>query len=102
VPTKKETPEAKPVTVEVAAKVYPPRTMFFRQACGKAERDGKTWELTTNIGGGGHPIVRLPDGRWVTFNWTDLIEAANEAGKQRRLGCFTSSRKTTRRRGPCW
>jgi hypothetical protein len=67
--------------VAIEAHVHKQETMFLRVVCGKAEQDGKTWELSVNVGGQ-TPIVRLPDGRWVTFTWPALIDAANRAGAQ--------------------
>lgn len=70
------------VAVQVTASVCGPDTLFFRMDCGTAtDEDGKKFELSTNVGGGS-PIVRLPDGRWVTFSWQTLIEAAVAAVKQ--------------------
>jgi len=38
-------------------KLYPPETMFFRNAVGSAEgQDGKRYEMTTNVGTG-QPII---------------------------------------------
>lgn len=77
--TKEAKPEPKAMTVQIEAKVHAPRTLFFRADVGSAEADGKTWELYLNMGSN-HPIIRLPDGRWVTFSWQALIDAANLAG----------------------
>jgi len=75
-------PEPKTATVQIEAKVYDPKTLFFRVDAGTAKADGKEWELSLNVGGS-NPIIRLPDGRWVTFSWPSLIEAANLAGAQK-------------------
>ena len=68
------------IKVELEVKVFPAKTLFLRAEAGKAEADGKEWELSTHIGTAA-PIVRLPDGRWVVFGWQDLTEAANQAGE---------------------
>lgn len=63
-------------------KLHPAKTLFLRIHVGTAKRDGKTWEMSTNAGDGS-PIIRLPDGRWATFSWEVLIEAANEAEEEK-------------------
>ena len=78
---KKEKEPSRPNVVRISARVYPPNTMFFQVAAGEAEHEGKKWELSTNIATHS-PIVRLPDGRWVTFDWQSLVEAAQAAGDQ--------------------
>lgn len=67
--------------VVIDATVYPSETLFLRVAAGSAKQGDQTWELSQNSGAG-TPIVRLPDGRWVTFSWQALIDAANAAGRQ--------------------
>lgn len=67
------------VQVPMVVHVFGPDTLFFRMDCGDAtEPDGKKWELSTNMGSG-CPIVRSPDGRWVTLTWDAIITAAREA-----------------------
>lgn len=60
--------------------IHPSRTMFLREAAGEAKdpTTGDVYELSTNVGGG-TPIVRLPDGRWWTITWQQLIELAQAA-----------------------
>ncbi len=71
----KEPPKEATVTVKV--KIFPKHTLMLRQAVGTAERDGKKWECTINMYGGMVPMIRLPDGRWVVFEWESLVEATN-------------------------
>jgi hypothetical protein len=67
--------------VAIRASLHDNRTLFLRIGCGEAaDRRGRKWELATNCGDGS-PIIRLPDGRWVSFPWKALIEAANRAAE---------------------
>lgn len=71
-------------TLKTIGKLHPARTMLFRQAVGTADgEDGKpVYEMSTNISASG-PIVRyLPNGRWFTLNWGDIIALAEQAGIQ--------------------
>lgn len=65
-------------SVAVRVNVFEPGTMFLRMDVGSAgdKTTGQEWEMSTNIADNA-PIIRLPDGRWITFPWTSLIEAAN-------------------------
>lgn len=66
------------VAVTVTATVHGRDVLFLRQAGATAENDAERWELSTNIATG-HPIILAPCGRWVTFDWHTLIEAARTA-----------------------
>jgi hypothetical protein len=81
--TKKKKP--KEVKVKIAAKVHEKGTLFFRLAVGTATtgegKDKRKYEMSLNMGGN-HPIIRLSDGRWVTFSWNALLNAAERAGKK--------------------
>lgn len=72
-PSKKAKPKI--VSVPVTASVYDASTLFLHSGIGKAERDGKTWEMS--LVNGHVPAVRLPDGRYVVFPWQELAEAAS-------------------------
>lgn len=68
------------VEVKVEAVVHGPDALFFRMDCGKAtDATGREFELSYAMGAG-TPIIRLPDGRWVTFGWQALLIAAMDAG----------------------
>jgi hypothetical protein len=78
---KKKRPDepSQSAVVAIGARVYPQETMFLRVYVGEAQRVDDQWELSTNAADGS-PMVRLPDRRWVTFSWDELVEAANAAG----------------------
>lgn len=89
----------KPFNVTVRVNVFPSDTLFMRHAVGTAERDGQAWEMSCNVAGM-VPIVRLPDGQWVTFPWQHLIDAANEAGNRTRTsGARAEARRPPRKGG---
>lgn len=68
------------IQTTIEAEVHDKDALFFRHDCGKANHpDMGEFELSFGVGTGS-PIVRLPDGRWVTFSWSQLIEAACKAG----------------------
>lgn len=68
------------VDVQVVARVYTAETLFLRMHCGTANEEGVgTYNLSTDLGTGA-PIVELPDGRWVSFSWSDIVTAAKAAG----------------------
>lgn len=82
-PRAKKKPAAKPPVervVTIAMHVYPTETMFLRQHVGSATQGDSRWEFSTNVADN-TPIIRLPDGRWVTVGWGSLLEAANKAGE---------------------
>jgi len=66
-------------TANIEVTIHHPRTIFFRMEVGTAVGKGGEFEMSTQMGSS-HPIIRLPDGRWVTFGWEDLVSAAEEAG----------------------
>jgi len=68
-------------TVNIDVCLHPQETMFLRQHVGTAKDGDREFEMSANMGGYS-PIVRLPDGRWVSFSWSDLVAAADRAGKQ--------------------
>lgn len=72
----------KKVLVDVVAVVYPEKSLFLRTAVGTAKDDnsGEVYEMSLNAGA--TPLVRLPDKRWVIFQWRELIEAATKAGEK--------------------
>lgn len=74
-------PTGATIKTAIKAIVFPAKTLLLRVAAGKAEADGKTWDLSTHAGTNA-PIVQLPDGRYVIFGWQDLMSAANQAGEQ--------------------
>lgn len=67
--------------VSIQAQVFGKDALFLRTDAGKAAdpETGDEFELSFTMAG--TPIVRLPDGRWVTFSWPALIAAATYAGK---------------------
>lgn len=69
------------IRVSIQAEVMPAETLLMRHAAGKATdpETGEAFELSFTFAG--TPIVRLPDGRWITFSWPALIEAADKAGR---------------------
>jgi hypothetical protein len=70
-------------TVRVLAQVHSKDSLFFRAAGADATdpNTGERFECSTNVGTGS-PIIKMPDGRWVTFTWEALIYAAREACKE--------------------
>lgn len=68
---------AREVTIKTT--VYEKDTLFFRVEAGTASSEEGDFELSTHAGQG-FPIVRLPNGRWVVFDWEALVRAAREAG----------------------
>lgn len=54
--------------------VYPPETLFFRQAVADGEYAGKKFEVSTNIGGGSM-IVRFEGEEWFTLTPGDFVTA---------------------------
>jgi hypothetical protein len=67
----------KEATVTLKVKVFPKHTLMLRQAVVTAERGGKKWECCLNMYGGMVPMIRLPDERFVLFEWESLVEAAS-------------------------
>lgn len=78
---KSRQPKPEEATALVTVTIDDRSTLFFREAVGTAKANGQEWEMSLNVSGR-HPIIRLPDGRWATFSWQTLIEAANDAGRQ--------------------
>lgn len=59
-------------------KVLPENKIPFREAAGMTtDSKGKEYELTTTLSGA--PIVRLPNGRFVTYSWQDILNDAIES-----------------------
>lgn len=71
--------KSKRVRVEIEADVYDARTIFIRMDCGSAESEIGKFELSTSVDTGS-PLVMLPDGRYVSFDWSALVRAADAAG----------------------
>lgn len=65
-------------SVTIQPTVHPADSLFLRVAAGEARLGEDTYELSTAMSG--QPIIRLPDGRWVTFGWETLCRAADAAG----------------------
>ena len=65
---------------EVRGKIHPKKTLFFRQNVGSAEADGRSYEMSMNVGGS-HPIIQSRQTeKWFTLSWQEIIDMAIEAG----------------------
>lgn len=74
-------PMSELVPVSVAVRVHAADTLFLRNSVGNAkDANGAEFELSTAFHDNS-PIVRLPDGRWVTFPWESLVHATQSAGE---------------------
>lgn len=69
------------VTASIVASVHEAEAMFFRESAGEAKSELGTFELSTVVGTRA-PIIRLPDGRWIRFEWDALVTAAVQAGQK--------------------
>jgi hypothetical protein len=70
------------VTTTIDAVVHAKESLFLRLGVGTAkDDDGGNYELSVDISAQA-PIVRVPDGRWVTFPWQALVPAAKRAAKE--------------------
>jgi len=60
--------------------LYPPRTMFLRQAAGEAEdKDGNQYEVA--IAPPGLPLVQSKQtGNWFALSFQDIVRLAVDAG----------------------
>lgn len=71
------------VNVQIEAVVHPSDTLFMSTYAGKAKVNGEEWELLTGgWGGNGTPILRCPDGRYISFSWEAVIAAADSARRE--------------------
>ena len=58
--------------------IYPKKTLFLRLDVGSAANEqGGKFEMSVNAGD--HtPIIRLPDGRWWSIGWQEMLAMAEE------------------------
>ena len=71
------------ITVSIEAVVHPTDTLFMSTYAGKAKVNGEEWELLTGgWGGNGTPILRAPDGRYISFSWEAVIAASERARRE--------------------
>lgn len=65
--------------VEIKVEVLDEKELIMRQYVGDATgSSGEVYELNTSFGSMS-PIIKMPNGEIVAFDWKNLINAANKA-----------------------
>lgn len=60
-------------------KVYPAKSMFFRNHVGTADDGERKFEMATSMNG--TPILQsAKTGKWFLLSWQDIIDLAGKAG----------------------
>lgn len=67
-------PDRRTVTIECT--VHDEGSLFLRREIGKATDPDTNEDYVMATNADTTPLVMLPDGRWVSFNWHALVNAA--------------------------